>query len=126
MSAERLITIASLVATILLAVIAWLQYTKKKERVQVQPDPLKIRNVKANAKEDDCKERYKLCMEAITRSAAENTKEHARLYDQIDVVERRAEDRLNQSLDKVNETVRKLPAEVLTMLRTTGQLKDHR
>jgi hypothetical protein len=47
------------------------------------------------------------------------------LYDQIDAVEKRAEDKLNLSLAAVNETVRRLPGEVIKLLRDTGQLKQH-
>src|ERR1051325_1475877 len=81
----------SLVATIVVAITAWLTYRRKKENVRVTPDPIRTRRVQEKATEENCKERHLSCMEAIETIARENADEHKRLYDQIDVVERRAE-----------------------------------
>lgn len=97
----------------------------KKERRRIEPDPLRVRKVEPKALDSDCRARHAAAMEKIEAVDAENTEEHKRLYDQIDAVEKRAEDKLNQSLAGVNETVRKLPGEIIGLLQKTGQLKQH-
>jgi hypothetical protein len=116
---------ATLAAAVVVAVVAVIQVTRKKERRKIEPDPLRVRKVTEKASEENCKERHLSCMEAIETIARENADEHKRLYDQIDVVERRAEDSLKSSMAAINETFRKLPGEVIKLLRDTGQLKDH-
>jgi hypothetical protein len=99
--------------------------SQKKERRKIEPDPLRVRKFEPKALDSDCRARHAAALERIEAIDQENTEEHKRLYDQIDAVEKRAEDKLNLSLAAVNETVRRLPGEVIKLLRDTGQLKQH-
>lgn len=115
----------ALVASILGVVIAFTVARRKKERRRIEPDPLRVRKVSEKATEDNCKERHLTAMGSIETAAQKNDDEHHRLFDLIDVVERRGEESLKSSLAMVNETIRKMPGEMLDLLRKTGQLKNH-
>lgn len=116
----------ALVASIGGVAIAWLVATRKKERRRIEPDPLNVRVRQTKANEADCKERHGAALRALATLAEENTEEHKRIYDQIDEVERRAGDKLSDSLATVNETMRRLPGEMIDLLKKTGQLKGPR
>ena len=51
--------------------------------------------------------------------------EVGRIHDKIDMVERRMNDSLRVSMSEIREICRQLPGEVIALLRSTGQLKDH-
>ena len=103
----------------------WLTYRRKSEKRSITNDPLKVRNVQPKANEAECSRRHDEALKLIRDLASENKKDHERIYDQVDEVDQRAQDKLGQSMEKVNETMRKLPAEIIALLRATGQLKDH-
>jgi len=115
----------ALVATIAGTVAGLVVARRKKEKRVIEPDPLRVKKYEPKANDSDCKARYTSVMARIDAVARENTEEHQRLYDQIDVVERRSEDRLNKSMADVGEIIRKMPAEIISLLNDTGQLKNH-
>ncbi len=118
---EHLVAL-SLLGGFIISVMAFL---RKKETRKIEPDPLNVRVRQKTAKEQDCKDRHESAMEAIQRIAESNDDEHKRLYDQIDVIERRGADALKESMVQINATLRTMPQEMLDLLKKTGQLRDH-
>ena len=107
-----------------LAVIFSVRKTQKRE---IYPQPLDVtgdlrvtpKGRRFNA--ETCDAKHKSVEERVANLEVEKN----RIYTRIDEVNERANENLNRAMDGLKETIRKLPAEVLSLLKTTGQLKDH-
>jgi len=112
-------------AAVVSAIIMWLTYRRKRENVRIEPDPIRTRRVESNVKEPACLERRMHIEKKIDVLETYTKTEVGRIHDKIDLVERRMGDKLAESMDGVNETLRQMPSEIIKLLHATGQLKDH-
>ena len=101
---------------------ARLTLSGKREGMEISPSPLVVQPAKEFALRGDCAARHAL-LDAQIKAAIESDRlEHQRIYDQIDIVERRGEDKLGGAMTQMHELIRKLPQEVVDLLHKTGQI----
>jgi len=103
---------------------ARLTLSGKRDGMDISPNPLIVQPAKEFALRNDCATRHAL-LDAQIKAAMESDRlERQRIYDQIDIVERRGEDKLGQAMTQMHELIRKLPQEVVDLLHKTGQLRQ--
>jgi len=101
---------------------------RKRENVRVTNQPLEIDGeVRVVGKDkrfngDACDQRHQMIADRLGKLE----EEQGRIYQRIDDVNNRASENLTRAMDAIRETMRKLPAEVIHLLRDTGQLKNNR
>jgi hypothetical protein len=121
-----------LLAAILGGLAAVAMARRKREVRKIEPQPLEIdgevrvvpKGRRYNA--ETCDGRHKTLDDRIATLEGYTKNEVGRIHDKIDLVERRADDNLKQSITDLRETIRKLPLEIVDLLRKTGQMTDHK
>lgn len=111
-------------AVVIGAVVAVLVAHRKKETRKIEPDPLNVRVRKPTAKEEDCQTRHEHALGAVALLRSENNDEHRRIYDQIDTVERRMDDKLTEAMRQFNGSLQQMPLQIVSLLQSAGQIKQ--
>ena len=131
--ASRVMSPSGSLASIAVAGITWATFKRKRENIHLTNRPLGVEvanEVKILPKEkrfsiEVCEAKHMRIDERLAALDSYAHQEVERIHDKIDLVDRRAADKLQASIDSVNATIRDMPHQIIKLLRATGQLKDH-
>ena len=102
-----------------------------KQKVRVGPQPLGVEgkmDVTSRGKRfnsEACDAKHKTLDERVEALDEFTRNEIDRLHDKVDVVDRRHADSLRQAITEINHMIGELPGKIISLLRHTGQLKNH-